>query len=261
MDNQPAFDRSILIPIFISGCSVIGILLVLAIGRWLNAPGHVPMTPSATRFQYVYLGTEPAITTPLIEETEIGPTEPPGVESPAPTEVPATPTRSTPPTLIILGSPTTNPQATATNTPTPTATSASGPALNPGVYDDIDSHLVYSGSWAESSVPGAYKNTLHVSINPGPPASTISFSFIGRQLRVAYQGGSTLGQIRINIDTGIVNATVDQSSGNQWLSDLLSNSTHSVLITHIGGGSVNIDQVTIPEPVNTPTPTPTRTPK
>jgi hypothetical protein len=107
-------------------------------------------------------------------------------------------------------------------------------------------------------VPGAYRNTLHVSINPGPPASTISFSFIGRQVRLTYQGGSTLGQVRILIDNSI-SETLDQSDGTQWESELLSHSTHTVLITHLSGGSVNLDQVTIPDPVNTPTPTPTRT--
>ena len=256
MDNQPAFDRSILIPIFISGCSIIGIIVVLLIGRVLNAPAEVPVTPSATRFSYVYLGTEPVITTPLPEDTEIVITEPPAVTE-EPTEAPVTPTRATPPTLIILGSPTSNPQATNTPAP-PTPTSASGPPLNPGTYDDVDSHLIYSGSWASSSVPGAYQNTLHVSLNPGPPASTISFRFIGRQLRLVYQGGNTLGQMRISID-GSSLETLDQSSGNEWASELLPNSTHNVVITHIGGGAVNLDQVIIPEPSNTPTPTPTRT--
>ena len=66
MNNQPAFDRSILVPIFLSGFSVIGIVVVLLIGRSLSTPPEVPMTPSATRFSYVYLGTEPAITTPLV---------------------------------------------------------------------------------------------------------------------------------------------------------------------------------------------------
>ena len=237
---------------------MIGIIVVLLIGRALNAPAEIPVTPSATRFSYVYLGTEPVITTPLIEETEVEFTEPPVVEPEEPTEAPATPTRSTPPTLIILGSPTNHPQGT-TPTPTLTSTSASGPPLNPGTYDNVDSHLVYSGSWAGTTVPGAYQNTLHVSLNPGPPASTISFRFIGRQLRLVYQGGSTLGQVRISIDNGVVNTTVDQSSGTEWASDLLPNSTHSVLITHLGGGSVNLDQVIIPEPSNTPTPTPTAT--
>ena len=246
MDNQPAFDRSILIPIFLGGFSVVGILAVLLIGRALNTPVEIPVTPSVTRFQYVYLGTEPAITTPLIEESEIAPTEPPAVEPPPDfTQFPATPTRPTASTLIVLPSATGN-----LRTNTPTATSASGPPLNPGIYDDVDGHLVYTG-WSANNSGG----TLHVSTVLG---STISFRFIGRQLRLLYQGGTTLGQMRITIDT--VSETLDQSSGSEWVSDLFSNSTHTVLITHIGGAGVNLDQVIIPEPANTPTPTPTRTP-
>jgi hypothetical protein len=255
MNTQPAFDRSILIPIFISGFSVIGIIAVLLIGRAINAPAEIPVTPSATRFSYVFLGTEPVITTPLVEETEVVATQPPVEETSETPQAPATPTLGTLPTLIVLGSPTPNPQATNTLTPTSTATSASGPALNAGVYDDVDSHLSYSGSWAPNNIPGAYNNTLHVSTNPG---NTISFSFIGTRLRLAYQGGSTLGQIRILIDNSY-NVTLDQSSGTTWASDQFPLGTHSVLITHIGNLPVNLDQVTIPDPVNTPTPTRTAT--
>ena len=253
MDNQPAFDRSLLIPIFISGCSVIGIVVVLLIGRSLSAPAEVPTTPSATRFAYVYLGTEPAITTPLTDETQIGPTEEPAftegpiVEEPTEsTPVLMTPTRPGPNTPIVL------PSATGNTPASPTATSASGPPLNPGTYDDVDSHFVYNG-WNPTGSSG---NTLHVSVVPG---STISFRFIGRELRLIYQGGSTLGQMRITIDN--VSETLDQSSGNEWVSDSFANGTHTVLITHLSGGSVNLDQVIIPQSSNTPTVTvtPTRT--
>lgn len=254
MDNQPAFDRSILIPILLSGFSVLGIVVVLLIGRSLSAPPEVLMTPSATRFSYVYLGTEPAITTPLVEDTEIVLTEEPILEAPteAPPPVLRTPTRPGPSTPIILPSATGNIQRTNTPAP-PTATSASGPPLNPGIYDDVDTHLIYTG-WNTTTVTGAYSNTLHVSFSPG---STISFRFIGRELRLIYQGGSTLGQMRITIDT--TSETLDESSGSEWVSELFTNGTHTVLITHTGGGSVNLDQVIIPEPANTPTPTPTPT--
>jgi hypothetical protein len=249
MDNQPAFDRSLLIPIFLSGFSVIGIVVVLLIGRSLNAPVEVPMTPSATRFQYVYLGTEPVITTPLGENTEIVSTPPTTIEAttsfPEITPILTTPTRPGPNTPIILPSATGNLQRT--NTPaTPTVTSASVPPLSPGTYDDGHQYLLYDG-WAPTGA-------LHVSFQPG---STISFRFIGRQLRLLYQGGATLGQVRILIDTSPY--TLDQSSGTEWASDLLSNSTHTVLITHSGGGSVNLDQVIIPDISNTPTPTATPT--
>lgn len=259
MDNQPAFDRSLLIPIFLGGCSVVGILAVLFIGRALNSPAEVPVTPSATRFPYVYLGTEPAISTPLGEETGIEPTDDP-FEEPIeePTDEPSlftplvpSPTIATTPTRPGAGTPIVLTLPNPTNTLPATATSASGPPLNPGTYDDVDSHLVYNG-W---NATGSSGNTLHVSVVPG---STISFRFIGRELRLVYQGGPTLGQIRINIDNNI-SETLDQSSGSEWVSDLLANGTHTVLITHTGGGSVNLDQVIIPDIQNTPTPTRTAT--
>lgn len=259
MDTQPTFDRSLLIPIFISGCSVIGIVVVLLAGRALSAPAEVAVTPSATRFQYVYLGTEPAITTPLTEGTEFLPTEEP-IEEPIEEEpggmitplVP-TPTTATTPTRPGAGTPIVLTLPNTTNTSPPTSTSASGPPLNPGTYDDVDARLVYNG-W---NATGSTGSTLHVSVVPG---STVSFRFIGTQVRLLYQGGSTLGQVRITIDT--VSETLDQSSGNEWVSDPFTTGTHSVLITHISGGSVNLDQVIIPEPVSTgtPTATPTRTP-
>jgi hypothetical protein len=58
---------------------------------------------------------------------------------------------------------------------------------------------------------------------------------------------------------------VDQSdltNGNEWISDLLTNNTHTVVITHLSGGSVNLDSIIIPavDATATPTATPTRTP-
>src|SRR5512132_259256 len=93
MDNQPTFDRGILLPILFGGFSIIGIIVVLLVGRSLNSPPPVSASPSATQFQYVYLGTEPAITTPLTEESVIPlPTEPPVEETLAPPPDLASPT-------------------------------------------------------------------------------------------------------------------------------------------------------------------------
>jgi hypothetical protein len=251
MNNQPAFDRSILIPIFLSILSVVGIVVVLLVGRALNSPAEVPVTPSATRFQYVYLGTEPVLTTPIVEETEIeppAPTEAPIEEPGGFTPIVTTQTSPAVSTPILLVTPTPNPQQT--NTPPPSATSASGPPMNPGTYDDVDSHLIYNG-WTATNSGG----TLHVSIIPG---STITFRFIGSQLRLVYQGGNTLGQVRITIDN--VSKNLDQTNTeNQWASDTFASGVHNVLITHVGGGSVNLDQIIIPETANTPTPTRTPT--
>jgi hypothetical protein len=259
MDTQPSFDRSLLIPIFVSGLSVIGIVVVLLIGRALNSPAEVSVTPSTTRFSYVYLGTEPAITTPLTGETEFLPTDEPIEE---PTEDPSvitplapTPTTATTPTRPGAGTPIILTLPNITNTFPPTSTSASGPPLTPGTYDDVDSNLVYSppNGWAANNAGG----TLHVSTVPG---STVSFRFIGTQLRIRYQGGLSLGQMRITVDN--VSENLNQSDGNsEWVwPSSLTNVTHTVVITHVGGGAVNLDQVIILSPATpTPTATPTRT--
>src|SRR4029079_14466169 len=127
MDNQPTIDRGILLAIILGGFSIIGIIVVLLIGRSLNSPPPVSASPSATAFQYLYLGTEPAISTPLTEESGIP------LLTEAPTEVIAsTPvfTTNTPPSIstpIILTKPNTTRTATSivlrTNTPIGAATS------------------------------------------------------------------------------------------------------------------------------------------
>ena len=234
---------------------MIGIIAVLLIGRALNAPAEVAVTPSATRFQYVYLGTEPAITTPLVEDTEDflteEPIEEPGVIDTPILATPTVPTALTTPTRPGALTPIVLTLSNSTNTAPPTVTSASGPPLNPGTYDDVFPNLVYTNGW---NATGSGASTLHVSVIPG---STVTFAFIGRELRLIYQGGSTLGQMRITIDN--VSETLDQSSGTEWVSDQFANGTHSVQLIHLSGGSVNLDRVIIPEPANTPTPTRTPT--
>lgn len=254
MDNPPSIDRSILIPILIGGFSVVGIIVVLMIGRRLNSPAEVPVTPSATRFQYLYLGTEPAITTPLVEGSEIPLTEEP-VEEPDEEPIVNTPVfaTSTGPAIstpIILATP--NGSIQQTNTVPPTTTSASVPPLNAGTYEDFHPSILKDG-WQPTNSGGS---TLHVS---GTPGSTISFRFIGRELRLIYQSGPTLGEVRITIDNVV--GSLDQSNdANEWVSATFENGTHTVLITHLGGGSVNLDQVIIPEVPITATPTLTLTP-
>jgi hypothetical protein len=62
--------------------------------------------------------------------------------------------------------------------------------------------------------------------------------------------------MRITVDN--VNETLDQSDGNnEWAwPNSLTNVTHMVVITHAGGGAVNLDQVIVLAPA---TPTLTRT--
>lgn len=250
MNKRAPIDLELLVPILIGGFSVVGIVVVLFLGRLLNSPAEIAPTPSSTPFQYVYLGTEPAITTLVVDGSELPPSEEPGEVAPTMVEF----TRRPAATPIILGTATSTAGVQRTNTSPPTSTSASGPPLGAGTFDDIDYRLVYKGAWESRPLTGAYGNTLHVSLVPSS-TSTISFRFIGRELRLFYQGGSTLGRLTIMIDNET--ETLDQSDGTEWVSETYSNGTHTVLITHIGGGSVNLDYVIIPEVPATATRTPT----
>jgi len=268
MDNQPTLDRGIWLPILLGGFSIIGIIVVLLVGRSLNSPPPVSASPSATAFQYVFLGTEPAITTPIVDTTEFPlPTD-------VPTEVPVeiTPQSSSPtspgvPSPVILTRVNTTRTATSssfrTNTPpgsaTSTATLSTPVALN--TYDDTDPRLAYSSGWVnQTGVNGAYQGTLHISNANG---NTVTFTFTGQEIRVYYQAGPSLGSMTITID-GLGGPAISQADSvtqiKYWEPDsLLPNGTHLILITHSAGGSINVDSLVVPGPTSTPTPTRTPT--
>jgi hypothetical protein len=265
MDNQPSFDRELILPILVGGFSIFGIIIILLVGRLNATRASVIVVETETPFKYIFLGTEPVLSpespeasgTELLTDTSI--------DSPTP-DLSGTLGTST---LRTPGQVTPNNSAasiTATlpgNISLPTSTSASGPPLNPGTYDDVDSHLVYDGGgWAAQEVDSAYKGTLHVSQVPG---SSVTFKFIGTEVRFGYQVAPSLGTVTVRIDNTNYDP-LDQSDTsaaiNEWISpSLLSSSSHTVTITHASGGSVNLDYVIIPDvaPTGTPTATPTRT--
>lgn len=275
MDNQPSFDRELLLPILVGGFSIFGILIILLVGRLNAARASVVVVETETPFKYIFLGTEPVLSPEIPETSETELLTDTSFDSPTPLSPNATPSLGTP----ALGTPnsTTSPDFPPNNgsgppgnatspgnaaTPTRTPTFASGPPpLNPGTYDDAHSSLGYSPGWSgQTGVSGAYQGTMHVSTSIG---GSVSFRFIGKELRVFYLSGSSLGEVTITIDGQ--SFTLDQSdpsNGNEWISDPLTNNTHTVLIAHLSGGSVNLDYVIVPDvgPTGTPTATPTRTP-
>jgi hypothetical protein len=270
MDNSPTIDRGILLPIIFGGFSIIGIIVVLLIGRSLNSPPPVSASPSSTQFQYIYLGTEPAITTPLTEESGIPfPTEGPveaTLDFVSPTSASTSPSI---PTLIILTKPNTTSTSTSiilrTNTPsllpTSTATATLGTPAAADTYDDTDSRLSYSSGWSNlTGISGAYQGTLHISNTNG---NTVTFTFTSQEIHLFYQAGPSLGSMTIIID-GLGGPAISQAQSQtqikEWDSGFLSAGLHSILITHSGGGSINIDSLVVPIPTVTPTRTPTATP-
>jgi hypothetical protein len=258
MDNQPSFDRGLIPPALIGIFSVIGICLVLLVYRYNTSSVVVEVTVTQTPFKYIFLGTEPAISTePSPEESATatleGEAEPPLVFTPEPPIIltpntpQAIPSTSIPSTGVVV------PNATLT------LTSASTPPLSPGTYDDIDFRLVYTGNWVnQTNVTGAYLNTLHISNTLTTPGNSVTFRFIGQEVRVLYQSGASLGVMRITLDT--TTSQLDQSdSSNELVLTATQSGTHTVTLTHLSGGAVNLDSVIVPS-LATPTATPTSTP-
>lgn len=258
MDNKTPFDRSLFIPIFIGFFSVLGICLVLVATRLSAARGNIQNTTTATSLKYQYLATEPGVVLPTEASTE----EP---ATAAPTLGLSTPTRFTdistvPSTLIILSTsvstktPTRIVPVAATNTPTPSATAQ---FLNV-TYDDTDFKFLYTGNWvSQSGVSDTYQNTLHISNTIG---DAVHLSFVGQKINIAYQAGPSLGAIAIKIDDK--DYALDQSATttiiSSWESPVLVLSSHLVTITHISGGSINLDSIAVLD-ISTPTPTITPT--
>ncbi len=117
--------------------------------------------------------------------------------------------------------------------------------------------MVYSGAWTtQSAVSGAHDNSLHVS---GTVGNSVFFRFIGQELRVFFQAGPSLGVIRLTLDGTFYDMNESNSSTQiyEWVLPNVTNGTHTVTISHLSGGSVNLDYIIIPEVPTTPTVTPT----
>jgi hypothetical protein len=124
--------------------------------------------------------------------------------------------------------------------------------LSPGTYDDIDSHLSYSGNWeVQTGVTGVSNGTLHVSNFLG---DKVEFQFIGNELRIFFLTGPSQGSIRFTLDND--SYVIDEANSNivyyEWVIAASNNYTHNVTITHEGGGPVNLDRVIVPAAPCTP---------
>ncbi|MEW6083984.1 MAG: hypothetical protein AB1607_05235 [Chloroflexota bacterium] len=251
MENKPAFDRGLILPIILGAFSIFGICLVLLLARLSTFRAVTEVENTSTPFRFLFLGTEPGISTTTPEEEE--------EQLPPPTEAPITFASSTPKTEETIDSVA---SPTRTRTPPPagsssaTPTTASSAPLNPGTYDQSDQRIEYTDEWiAQTGVAGVFQNTLHVS---NTLDSSASFRFIGEQIRIFYQSGSGLGTIRISLDG--FEYDLDESAEvvvqSEWISPVLINGTHTVTITHLSGGAVNLDMIIVPEVFTTATPTP-----
>lgn len=268
MDNKPNFDRALIIPLALGVFALFGICLVLLLGQLSSFRSVSVISETSTPFKYLLLGTEPGFTTltPDDSAADNEATSEPTVTPfnldflrPTPTdEAGEFDKPSSAQTSTTVPSKPTKPSSVLTSTvPSKPTTSPSNAPLNPGTYDDFDAHIQYEGNWIEQvDVPDVFEDTLHVSniLN-----NSLSFRFIGEQIRIFYQSGPGLGAIRINIDGAEfdIDESADVVEQEEWPSLRLINGTHTVTITHLSGGAVNFDAVVVPDPINTPIPTST----
>jgi hypothetical protein len=266
MDKKPPLDPSLYIPIIIGVGSICGIVLVLLGLRLSAAQGGIQTVVSDTPVKFQYLGTEPGIALPTgipsleTEESPTLPETPTEIFFPPPTEILSPPPTVTPALTTITQALTTTPISLATDTPVTRTVTAQPLGIT---YDDADSRIAYTGNWiGQSGVNGTYKNTLHISSTIGDALQLI---FYGQKLQLAYQAGPSLGTIAIRLDS--TDFVLDQSSPetrfSQWESPVLTFANHTITITHISGGSVNIDSLAVidlatPTASQTATPTPTQ---
>lgn len=247
MEKKPSIDPGFLVPVALGVLSILGIIIVLLIGR-ANAlrPSDEPVN-TETPFRYIYLGTEPGLSTLTPEPTET----PIFIEPPAVTETPNFNEPSFPtfaPTNAVFPTP------PFVRTSIPTASETIPAVLSK--FDDTYFEILYNGDWtSQTSVTGAYMNTLHISL---ATENYASFTFVGQQVIITFQAGPSLGSILINLDGMEFEVTQSNSRTQlvEWRSPVLVMGTHEITIEHLSGGSINLDSITIPD-LSTPTPTAT----
>lgn len=249
MEKKPSVDFGILAPVVLGVLSLAGMAVVYFFWRAdaMRPVGEVD--PTRTPFRYVYLGTEPGLSTLTPAPTNTAFV----LEPPALTD---TPEFSRPPIVSLTP---TSPNSGAATQPTQRTPNSTATPTIPSVlakYDDTYYAILYDGEWtSQTNVSGAYQNTLHISFTIENYAF---FTFVGQQVILTYQAGPSLGRVLIDLDG--LEFEVDQSSGTtqlaEWRSPVLVMGTHEIVIEHLSGGSVNLDSITIPD-LNTPTPTAT----
>lgn len=257
MDKPFGFDRGLLVPVLVGVLSICGICALLAALRFNPGRTSLPVEQTSTPFQYLFIGTEP-LSTGTVEENNTD-----GEALPTSTlDFLLIPTRTTPQASRTTspGSLITLPAATSTRAPTSSPTSASAAPLGAGTYDDTHNRFIYSGDWeTQTNVSGANLNTLHVSSVLNTPRNSVTFQFIGQEIHIFYQAGPSLGTLSLNIDNKVYEISENNTSTDifEWVIPQVTVGTHTVTITHIAGGSVNIDKIIIPEVPTTATPTST----
>jgi hypothetical protein len=117
------------------------------------------------------------------------------------------------------------------------------------VEDNQFINIAYQGYW--KTVPDTAGNSITSSDKKGDKAKV---TFVGQRLTLIYWQGASSGKMRIEIDGvptakgGVAKYDLDQKgspSQQQWQIADLGPGMHSITMTNIGGGAVNIDSLLI----------------
>ena len=162
--------------------------------------------------------------------------------SPTPTVVVSPTVTATPgytPTSTVT------PVITPTVTASPTATVIPG-SLSPGMYDDTNSGLHYSGAWTVSTNAKAFDGNQRYSTGVN---DTAAFTFTGSKFTLYFDKANNHGKVNVFVD-GIQTATINQYSAKPafqkiWRSVTYPTGVHTVKLVHTSGKVVSLDGVQI----------------
>ena len=90
-------------------------------------------------------------------------------------------------------------------TTTVTVQSQSPTPVGAGVYDDRDSHLIYSGTWSQNNETDLYATTQSFS---NQPSNSVSLTFTGTTVAYVYAMCYNIGKTEVRIDGSLVD-TID----------------------------------------------------
>jgi parallel beta-helix repeat protein len=164
-----------------------------------------------------------------------------GTVSASPTSTPVPATAAPTNTAAPLPSP------TPTVAPvTPTAAAPTGTTT----YDDKNSIFVYSGTWEDTVVSGAYSGSFKKSMVPG---HNVTMTFTGRSLSIIYTKNTTFTNMIVYVDGTQVGTINEYASSRQlqqtWNLPLtLASGTHILKLVHAGTDTttrIALDAVTV----------------
>jgi bacillolysin len=132
----------------------------------------------------------------------------------------------------------------------------SNPAPDPvgaGMYDDLNSHIIYQGPWVpSSSVTGYYQSSRHQTEKEG---AVMRFPFTGTQVQLQYASSPAGGLADLYIDNTLITRLNQYSAaselGKTWGSSLLSSGTHTLELRYVSGqpagATVSVDALIVPD--------------